>query len=99
MMPEKQQDESIKRIAQGREAKQLLQNPLIEGFFESQYKLYFKAFCELPMGSSIENYQTIQHDYLALKRLRVSLEEYVQRAKMDVIETKRQEGLPEDIEV
>ena len=98
-MSEDQQEEAAKRLAQGREAQQLLQNPLVEGFIESQYKLCFKAFCDLPMGSKIENYQTIQHDYLALQRLRDSLVAYVQRAKMDVVETKRQDDLPEDIEV
>ena len=98
-MSDDYQDEIAKRLSQGQEAQRLLQNPLIEGFFDNHYKLCYKAFCELPMGCLLENYQTVQHDYLALKRLRGSLEAYIQRAEMDVLDRKIQDDLPEDIEV
>ena len=93
------QDEQAKRLNQGRESQQLLQNPLISGFFSDHFEACQQAFRHLPMGCPIEQYQTIQHDFLALERLRISLEAYIVRAETDTFERKQRNELPEDIEV
>ena len=91
-----EQDDTVQRLTQGREAQQLLQNPLIEGFFSSHLAACQQAFRELPMGCSIEQYQTVQHDFLALQRLHDSLKSFVTRAEIDTYETKRQETSIDD---
>ena len=100
MVEHDQQDDVLsKRLTQGQDAKRLLQEPLIEGFFADQYAVCYKAFCDLPMGSSVAEYQTVHHDYLALQRLHDSLQGYIQRAEMDVLEARRQDAVPEGIEI
>lgn len=99
MTSEPGQDETSKRITQGREASQLLKNPLVESFFTKHLLACQQAFCSLPMGCTIEQYQTVHHDLLAVERLRVSLMTYVTRAETDIFDRKRQDDLPEDVEV
>lgn len=91
--------ETIKRLVQGREAKQLLENPLMVGFFSSHLKACQEAFRKLPMGCTIEHYQTIQHDLLAIERLRISLESYIRQAETDAYNQKRMDEIPEHLEV
>lgn len=93
------ENETAKRLNQGREAQQLLKNPLMEGFFKSHFAVCQKAFCDLPMGCSIEQYQTVQHDFLAIQRLHSYLETYIMRAKTDVLDQKAKNRLPENMDV
>ena len=98
-LDENAQDELSQRLLRGQEAQMLLQNPLIEGFFASCFHANYVAFCGLPLGATLEQYQTIHHNFLSLQELRNALEQYVRQAKMDTMEVKRQENVPEDIEV
>ena len=100
MIEENQQDDVMaKRLILGREAKLLLQNPLIEGFFADHYAACYKAFCDLQMGSDIENYRTVHHDFMALQRLYDSLQAYITQAEVDTFERKQQDAIPEDISI
>jgi len=81
---EARQEELSKRLTRGREARQILENPLIEGFFKERYTRCFKDFCELPEDSPIEKYQAAQQAYLALQHLHDELQGYITRAETDI---------------
>ena len=96
---ERQDDELSKRFFRGQEAQALLQNPLIDGFFAERFHANYKAFCELPLGATLEQYQTVHQNFLALQDLRGSLENYITIAKLDRIEAENQEAIKGDVEI
>lgn len=60
-----------------REAKELLANPMLQGFFKDREQECFEAFRRLPLGTKMEEYQVVQHDLLSVGRLEQALKEYV----------------------
>jgi len=60
-----------------REAKELLVNPMIQGFLEHRENECVQAFLNLPFGSDLQQYQTVQHDYHSIRRFKSALEKYV----------------------
>jgi len=93
------QDETVKRMTLGREARQLLDNPLLARFFKEQESQYVKAFRQLPLDSNIEEYKIVHFALLANEQLKLALKAYVVRAETDVFDKKVQDDLPEDIDV
>jgi len=68
------------RLAQ--EAKRILDEPMIKSFFKDQAAMCHEAFMSLPMGSKLEEYQTVHHDLLAVKRLEAKLELYIKEYQL-----------------
>jgi len=91
--------EQNRRMLQGQEAKRILQSPLIKDFFTTQLAMCHKAFCALPMGCKIEQYQTVQHDFLALKRLESSLERFITVAEADIFNRQIKDNILDEIDV
>jgi len=96
---EQTDDERGRRLILGQEARRLLEAPLIKGFFADHYAVCYKAFCDLPMDSSLENYRVVHHNFLAAKALWDSLQLHITRAEADTIEMKQEAKVSEDIEV
>lgn len=69
--------EKTRKLHLANDAKRILAEPLIQNLFASQKKMCFEAFKSLPMGSTIEEYQTVHHDILAVERLENTLANYV----------------------
>lgn len=93
---EEQQDAELgERLVRGQEAQTLLQNPLMENFFAARFHANYKAFCDLPLGATLEQYQTVHHNFLSLQDLRRDLEKHITRAKTDRIAAESQEGVKE----
>ena len=72
-MPGVKEKESL-----AREASRILAEPMIQDFFLHQKHMCFEALNRLPMGSKLEEYQTIHHDLLAVERLETMLKGYIE---------------------
>lgn len=79
------------------EAKRILAEPLLENFFGQQELICLEAFKRLPMGSTIEEYQTVHHDLLAGERLKLTLKSYIEDYDMMILQEGRDEKVAEGI--
>lgn len=88
-------EEKTEKLHRAQEAKRILSEPLLSGFFERQENDHLEAFKRMPIGSTIEQYQTVHHDLLAVERLRLTLQSYIQDYNMTVLDdhTKVVEGI------
>lgn len=89
--------EKTRKLHLTQEAKRLLGEPLISGFFERQRVVCFEAFRQLPMGAKIEEYQTVHHALLAVESLESTLQAYIQEYDMIMLQEKREENVAEGI--
>jgi len=90
MIPEEQEStEKTRKLHMANEAKRLLSEPLIDGFFKHQELQCFEAIKRLPLGTKLEEYQTVHHDLMAVLRLKTTLQTYIQEYDMLVM-TERQ---------
>ena len=76
------EEEKIHKGNLSREAKELLSNPMLERFFEDRIAECVQAFINLPFGCKLEEYQTVQHDFHSVNRLKTTLEQYVTDFRM-----------------
>ena len=84
-MPTLDEQESIektRKLHMANEAKRLLAEPLIDGFFKHQELQCFEAIKRLPFGTKLEEYQTVHHDLMAVLRLKTTLQTYIQEYDM-----------------
>ena len=72
-----EQAEKNKKAHLAQEAKRILGEPLIQKFFENQEIETLEAMKNLPMGASLEVYQTIHHDLISGIKLKQRLESYI----------------------
>lgn len=73
-------------LAQGREAKVLLEHPLIVKFLEDERAETVAAFDALTFNPQPEDYMPIQSYRIALNKFEQTLRGYVEGAKMYLIE-------------
>jgi len=78
------EEERNHKASLSREAKELLANPMLQGFIEHRKEECVQAFFNLPFGGKLEEYQTVQHDFHSIERLKVALEKFV--ADYDLME-------------
>lgn len=90
-------EEKSRKLRQASEAKRVLAEPLIEGFFANQEFECIAAFKQLPLGSKLEEYQTVHHAMLATERLKSKLRSYVEDYDMMVAQEKLDELTVEGI--
>lgn len=88
---EKRQAEQTKRARLGREARELLEHPLLVRFFEDEEAKCWIAFSKLGFGVDISAYQAIHHQLIAIKNLKARLEQYVAEWRFDLEEEHRAE--------
>jgi len=86
-------EEQAQRQLRGIEAEVLLQQPIISQFFEKRFRACYDAFVGLPMGATLQQYQTVHHDLLAIQALRNELEQHIRQAKADRY---REDLMPEE---
>ena len=89
--------EKTRKLHLSNEAKRILAEPLLENFFEHQKLVCLEAFKRLPMGSKIEEYQTVHHDLLANERLQLTLQSYIEDYDMMILQEGRDEKIAEGI--
>ena len=93
MLETEQEDIISKRLNKGQEAKRILAEPLLREFFDNHLEACRKAFSSLPMGCTLEQYQTVHHDLLAIQRLLNTFQAYIKQAERDNLEMKEQDKL------
>jgi hypothetical protein len=71
------------RLMRGLEAESLLRQPLIDGFFKARFHACWTAFKSLPLGATLEEYQTVHHEFRALEQLRGELQRHIENARHD----------------
>ena len=76
------EEEKIEIGRLSNEARELLANPMLQRFFEDRKQECFEAFCRLPFGCKLEEYQTVQHDYHSVIRLEQKLNDHVDNFKL-----------------
>jgi len=74
---EQEAREDKQKFELSQKALELLSEPMIEKFFVEGISDCQVAFETLPMGSSRDEYQTVHHDLLAMKRLKLYLEKHI----------------------
>jgi hypothetical protein len=74
---ELEEAEINRRAILAQKAKRLLDDPFLQEFFATQEVETLEAMKRLPMGSSLEVYQTIHHDLLSCIKLKKRLEAYI----------------------
>ena len=76
------EQERVVKSRQPREAKELLNHPMLKQFFEDSEKQSFVAFGNLPLDTKLEEFQIVWHDLRAVRRLKRRLDQYVADFKM-----------------
>lgn len=89
--------EKTRKFQLAQEAKRILSEPLIEGFFDGEEAVCLEAFRRLPMGATIEEYQTLHHNLLASVRLKLTLQAYIEDHEMVVFQERRGEKMADGI--
>ena len=59
------------------QAEDLLNNRMVQGFFESKLEACYKAFMGLPVGATLEQYITVHTAYTAVSAMKQYFEGYV----------------------
>lgn len=85
------------KLHQASEAKRILAEPLLDGFFKNQETECFEAFKRLPLGSKLEEYQTVHHALLANERLKLSLRSYIEDYDIMIVQERLGESVVEGI--
>jgi len=78
LQEEQESAEKTKKLHLSQNAKRLLDDPLLSIFFDKHTEECTEAFETLPIGATIEQYQTVHHDMLAIKRLKITLQRYIE---------------------
>jgi len=60
------------------EAKRILSEPMVRDFFIHQKQMCFEAMESMPLGASLDEYQTVYHDLRAVKKLETTLKGYIE---------------------
>ena len=90
-------EEKSRKLHRASEAKRILAEPLLRGFFKNQEDECIEAFKRLPIGSKIEEYQTVHHALLANIKLMAALQAHIEDYNMMVVQEQRQENIVEGI--
>lgn len=96
-MTEQENKEKSRKLHLAQEAKRILNEPLLEGFFDRQELICLEAFKRMPLGASLQEYQTVHHDLLAGERLKMTLLSYIQDYDTVVLQERREENVAEGI--
>lgn len=88
-------EEKTRKLKMGSEAKRLLREPLLDGFFKEQEAAYFEALKRLEFGTKLEEYQTIHFGLKAVMELKLKLEAFVQEAA--IVSAQDDRDAPEEI--
>jgi len=96
-MDRKEQEsvEKTRKLHMANEARRLLADPLIDGFFKHQEVAFFEALKRLEFGTKLEEYQTIHFGLKAVIDLKTTLQTYIQEA--DLMALQDQQTTAEDI--
>jgi len=77
--------EKTRKLHMANEARRILSEPLIDGFFKWQETQCFEAMKRLPLGTKLDEYQTVHHDLMAVLRLKTTLQTYIQEYDMMIM--------------
>lgn len=89
--------EKTRKLHLSNEAKRILAEPLLENFFEQQELICLEALKRLPLGTKLDEYQTLHHTLLANERLKLTLHSYIEDSDMMILQESRDEKVAEGI--
>ena len=85
MVEEQESIEKTHKLHMANEARRLLSEPLLDGFFKYQEAQCFEAMKRLPLGTKLDEYQTVHHDLMAVLKLKNTLQAYIQESDLMIM--------------